>query len=63
MCARSTDRRVAKVPFMGARPSVMTTERLDAASKLRQNGQSYRQIGGVLGVGASTVRKNPGRAG
>jgi len=41
----------------------MTTERLDAASKLRQNGQSYRQIGGVLGVGASTVRKNPGRAG
>jgi hypothetical protein len=41
----------------------MTTERLDAASKLRQNRLSYRQIGGVLGVGASTVRENLGRAG
>ena len=63
MCARSIDRRVAKVPFMGGRPSVMTTERLDAAVEAQAKRASYRQIGGVLGVGASTVRKNPGRAG
>ena len=47
----------------GGRPSVMTAERLDAARTLRTNGQSYRQIGGALGVGASTVRENLGRAG
>jgi DNA invertase Pin-like site-specific DNA recombinase len=45
----------------GGRPSVMTAERLDAASKLRKNGLSYRQIGGALGVGASTVRENLGK--
>jgi transposase len=41
----------------------MTAERLDAASKLRQNGLSYRRIGGALGVGASTVREHLAKAG
>jgi DNA-directed RNA polymerase specialized sigma24 family protein len=39
----------------------MTAEHLDAASKLRQHGLSYRQIGGALGVEASTVRENLAR--
>jgi transposase len=51
------------MPFTSGDPSVMTAERLDAARTLRTNGQSYRQIGGALGVGASTVRENLGRAG
>ncbi len=52
---------VHKVPFMDGRRSVMTADRVDAASKLRQNGLSYRQIGGALGVGARTVRENLAR--
>jgi transposase len=50
------------MPFMGGRPSVMSAERLDAAKTLRTNGLSYRQIGGALGVGASTVRENLAKA-
>jgi 2-phosphoglycerate kinase len=38
----------------------MTAERLDAARTLRL---SFRQIGGALGVGTSTVRENVARAG
>jgi transposase len=51
------------MPFVDGRPSVMTAERLDAARTLRTSGQSYRQIGGALGVGASTVRENLARTG
>jgi len=50
------------MPFMGGRPSVMTAERLDAARRLRTNGQSYRKIGEALDVGASTVRENLAKA-
>ena len=41
----------------------MTAERLDAARRLRTNGQSYRKIGEALDVGASTVRENLTRGG
>ncbi len=46
----------------GGRPTIMTPERLNAARALRASGQSYRQIGSALSIGASTVRENLAKA-
>ena len=37
------------------RPSVMTSERLDAAQRLRADGLSYEKIAAALGVSRATV--------
>lgn len=42
---------------IGGRPTVMTPERIAAAQLMRGDRQSYEQIGRVLGVGATTVRR------
>ena len=40
---------------VGGRPTVMTTERVELAGRLRAEGASYHHIAGVLGVGESSV--------
>jgi DNA-binding NarL/FixJ family response regulator len=47
----------------GGRPSVMAADHLDIARTLRKSGKSYREIGSVLKVGASTVREHLAKAG
>ncbi|MPV50633.1 MULTISPECIES: recombinase family protein [unclassified Pseudactinotalea] len=42
---------------VGGRPSVMTPERIDAAMRMRADGQSIARIAKVLGVGASSVSR------
>lgn len=42
---------------VGGRPSVMTTERTEAAAKMRAEGQSIAHIAKVLGVGSSSVSR------
>lgn len=42
---------------VGGRPSVMTTERIATAERMRSEHQSWESIGRVLGVGASSVRR------
>ena len=41
----------------GGRPTVMSAERVAAAEMMRAEDLSYAQIGRVLGVGASSVRR------
>ncbi|MFT4187349.1 MAG: recombinase family protein [Aeromicrobium sp.] len=43
---------------VGGRPSVMTSEKIQAARAMRQEGQSYAQIGRTLSVGANTIRRH-----
>lgn len=40
---------------IGGRPTVMTTERVELAGRLRAEGSSYQHIAEVLGVGESSV--------
>ncbi|WP_201518831.1 recombinase family protein [Gulosibacter hominis] len=47
---------------VGGRPTVMTSERLEAAQKLRESALSYAAIGRALGVGKSTVQRALARA-
>lgn len=42
---------------VGGRPAVMSAERIEAAHKMREEELSYAQIGRVLGLGASSVRR------
>ena len=42
---------------VGGRPSVMTPERVETATRMRAEGKSIAQIGQVLGVGASSVSR------
>lgn len=42
---------------VGGRPSVMNSERIAAAQRMREEGQSWERIGRTLGVGASSVRR------
>lgn len=41
----------------GGRPTVMSPERIETAKRMREDRISYEQIGRVLGVGASSVRR------
>jgi DNA-binding CsgD family transcriptional regulator len=41
----------------------MAADHLDIARTLRKSGKSYREIGSVLKVGASTVREHLAKAG
>lgn len=47
---------------VGGRPTVMTSERIAAAERMREENQSFERIGRVLGVGASSVRRALSRA-
>ncbi|MGC1209131.1 MAG: recombinase family protein [Ornithinimicrobium sp.] len=42
---------------VGGRPSVMTSERVDLAVKLRADGQSLDAIASILGVGRSSISR------
>lgn len=42
---------------IGGRPSMMTSERIATAERMRSEQQSWESIGRVLGVGASSVRR------
>jgi DNA invertase Pin-like site-specific DNA recombinase len=47
---------------LGGRPTVMTSDRIATARKLRRENQSYRRIADVLGVGESSVRRALGES-
>lgn len=42
---------------VGGRPTVMTSGRVSAARRLREEGQSWASVARTLGVGASSVRR------
>ena len=42
---------------VGGRPTVMTADRVEVASRMRGEGKSFEDIAVLLGVGASSVKR------